>query len=1215
MSDSSNDELADFIEDDQQSPHSPADAPVPNDRLADLAGPPRAVDPGNKILGAHIAVLVSALGGPDHASDTGLYKLGVDALLCLRDLKRWIRAVDERSSSWEVSLACAECGLVQNDLTVILCQWDKPPTGVTRSRTTDKIMVACLELLVLLTWPTDVNSKTTADHYSARAKMRIAQVRYKHHILTYRGGRTLKAVLRLGLPALRASHSERTPRDLSILRLLMYFIRNLLYIEPPAAFKGARAVSNALPYPASIPADELSVATVASVFGANNVFMFLTSIAHSVLGSIRDERFGFLAMECLCLLTREVDVDALFVTEMHSGDTAAVADALRVVPPAGTAAGLDLSALLSEEERRKKRLHSSMATRHGRFGTLLSLQSADKSASLAVSGQSALASTYSTLQKLDQSKRWHKTSTFRYNSNAYVRTPAGPLRGAGLTAFLAFVDQLLASGSFDNLVTFSSGHLTNVANSTAGRACFLSATDAPDLAAYFLTVAWFFRFKRVRAARTASQKASNASSDWSADQTAYSHQNASDVALQDGPGYGSVGAALSEVNFILLVAYVRSAYQSKDYSSLHVAMVCLCEMVLIANSVFSKKRTARELELANAADINKDRELAEGILRKLFVQKEFLDMCVNIPKTAHRHSPEYLGVAVRLVHLLLRAFEALSNEDVHLFLRTRRRMRKLGVRGGLNHEMDREHWHLIDRGSDEDDAEQVRVITQERKLDFRAAEARFFHPHIVSSHVRYLTAHEDLSAAEIKMALSYFYRLFVLRRDHSALYRLDFVALLSGLQSSLARSTSIRRHVDEFLVYFMKRFLRALATFPTAIEVLFPRFERDEYCAFLSHGDVAVFAPTAPARINNYFDADSLQPRAAPVMQFVNPKMLLDAKVAALTYHLLKKKNTTRLLEVLAGEFVRIATEALHNDRSASALRLGLAHRRLVVSNLLVRLLLSTVGFDLPFLQNDETEFRRDASPDALRAASDLVRRWTRQHQQGSGDIEPFLDQFQQLLFSEDQLAYGAAALQKRRSSEPLPPAPDVDPATVEILIGLARRREHDAQTASRSYNDTEMSGGSDADVPVPTSRRRAEGGHVELSSSDDGIQAPRKKRARGTRGSDSARVQEPVARAPISAALVGESDDDSDTEATRAFYEREARLRELIALRGGVASKDDLRVFQESWTGLALTGEVRSAVTRATALFSSYSDSEDAEVPGSEPVRKKRVVLDDDDQ
>ncbi|RKP31210.1 timeless-domain-containing protein [Metschnikowia bicuspidata] len=1195
MSDSSNDELADFIEDDQQSPHSPADAPPPNDRLADLAGPPRAVDPANKILGAHIAVLVSALGGPDHASDTGLYKLGVDALACLRDLKRWIRAVDERSLSWEVSLACAECGLVQNDLTVILCQWDKPRSGVMRTRTTDKIMVACLELLVLLTWPTDVNSKTTADDYSARAKMRIAQLRYKHHILTYRGGRTLKAALRLGLPALRASHSERTPRDLSILRLLVYFIRNLLYIEPLAAFKGARAVSNALPYPASIPAEELSVAAVASVFGANNVFMFLTSIAHSILGSIRDERFGFLAMECLWLLTREVDVDALFVTEMRAGDTAAVADALRVVPPAGTAAGLDLSALLSEEERRKKRLHSAMATRHGRFGTLLSLQSADKSASLAVSGQRALASTYSTLQKLDQSKRWHKTATFRYNSNAYVRTPAGPLRGAALTAFLAFVDQLLASGSFDNLVTFFSGHLTNVANSTAGRACLLSATDAPDLAAYFLTVAWFFRFKRVH---------------WSADQNAYSHQNASDVASQDAPDYGSVGAALSEVNFILLVAYVRSAYQSKDYSSLHVAMVCLCEMVLIANSLFSKKRTARELELASAADINKDRELAEGILRKLFVQKEFLDVCVNIPKTAHRHSPEYLGVAVSLVHLLLRAFEALSNEDVHLFLRTRRRMRKLGVRGGLNHEMDREHWHLIDRGSDdEDDAEQVRVITHERKLDFRAAEARFFHPHIVSTHVRYLIAHEDLSAAEIKMALSYFYRLFVLRRDHSALYRLDFVVLLSALQSSLARGTSIRRHVDEFLVYFMKRFLRALATFPTAIEVLFPRFERDEYCAFLSHGDVAVFAPTAPARINNYFDADSLQPRAAPVMQFVDPKMLLDAKVAALTYHLLKKKNTTRLLAVLADEFVRIATETLRSDRSASALRLGLAHRRLVVSNLLVRLLLSTAGFDLPFLQNDETEFRRDASPDALRAASDLVRRWTRQHQHGSGDIEPFLDQFQHLLFSEEQLAYGAAALQKRRSSEPLPPAPDVDPATVEILIGLARRRKHEAQTASRLYNDTDMSGGSGADVSAPTSRRRAEGGHVELSSSDDEIQAPRRKRVRGTRGSDSAHVQEPVARTPISAALVGESDDDSDTEATREFYEREARLRELIALRGGVASKDDLRVFQESWAGLALTGEVRSAVTRAAGLFSTYSDSDDAEVPGSEPVRKKRVL------
>ena len=53
-----------------------------------------------KLLKAHISVLVSALGGPDHTSDIQPppYKLGHDALACLKDIKRWIRAVDEKKT-------------------------------------------------------------------------------------------------------------------------------------------------------------------------------------------------------------------------------------------------------------------------------------------------------------------------------------------------------------------------------------------------------------------------------------------------------------------------------------------------------------------------------------------------------------------------------------------------------------------------------------------------------------------------------------------------------------------------------------------------------------------------------------------------------------------------------------------------------------------------------------------------------------------------------------------------------------------------------------------------------------------------------------------------------------------------------------------------------------------------------------------------------------
>lgn len=182
-------------------------------------------------------------------------------------------------------------------------------------------------------------------------------------------------------------------------------------------------------------------------------------------------------------------------------------------------------------------------------------------------------------------------------------------------------------------------------------------------------------------------------------------------------------------------------------------------MLLIAHAIFTKARTQREIELESEADVNEDRELAEGIIRKLFSQKHFLDVIIDIPKQASKHSPEYLKVVVSTVHILLKSFESLANEDVKLFIKTRRRISKLNRQGGLNKDMDQQHWHLIDRDSDDEDAEaEMRYIVQERKLDFKNTEVKFFHSDTVSTHIQYLSKFEDLSFEEIKRGISFFHR-------------------------------------------------------------------------------------------------------------------------------------------------------------------------------------------------------------------------------------------------------------------------------------------------------------------------------------------------------------------------------------------------------------------------------------------------------------------------
>lgn len=1193
-------ELEDFIVSDEEIPNAEIepqqdDEPPHIDRMGNLTSTLRVNETfTSKVLRAHISVLVSALGGPDHTSADGFYKLGHDALACLKDLKRWIRSVDDRNGLADVALACAECGLVTNDLTVILCQWDKPPKGFKKTKTTEKIMLACLELLVLLTWPVDVNRKTLFKDYTAKTNARRAQLTYKHHILSYRGGRTLKAVIRLGLESLQLPKDEREPRDINILRLIMFFIRNVLYIEPLPPSKSPKAITNSSDLPNGINPEDIGLNAVLTAFDKNNVLLFIISVSHSLLSDLTDESFGLLAMECLSLLTRTVPVSTFFATQPTVPDTSTT------VPPASTAVGMQLQDLLSEEGRRKKHQNNTVSTRHGRFGTLLSIQNPDNASYYTVSGQEALVSTYDTLDKMDRTKQWHKSSAFKYDSNDYVKLAITYLNRGSADILSNFVNLLLISGCFNNVLKFVSHHLTNLTNDAdLGRRGMLDVIDGHELASFFMAITWFFRFKRARLDYFQSIKRKPQEG-------------------QDGLDYGSIGAALSEVNFILLISYCRSSFEAKDYDSLHVALLCLREMLLISNSVFMKEKTQREIDLASEEDVNEDRELAEGIIRKLFSQKQFLDVMVNIPKTAAKHSPEYLSVSVSVVHVLLKCFEALANEDVKLYIKTRRKMSKLNNRGSLNNDMDRQHWDLIDRGSDEeDDEEQMRYITQERKLDFKQTEVKFFHSDIVTTHLEFLSRFEDLSHEEIKRGISFFHRLFVVRKDYAALFRLDFMNLIHKLRKFLPKGSSIRGHVEEFIVYFMKKFKTAFERFPVAVELLFPRFENIEVKSFLSTGDLEATPSGSKSEPraaglpkSSYFADDSPQPRAATQLQFADETKSVDEKIGILIYHIFKKKNILKFVKFLLGELERLA-KLKSEGISQVMLRLNLANRRLLINDSHLRLLIEVLDFDAPFLQNDETILRPSVEAAQLIERKELIEKWLELHEQGVGDIEPFLDQIRLEIFTKEQMDFGIVSLANLRAGtaidQEMVVGLDLSESQLHKVIGLAKRKEYDEKIAAQFYADDDfvhpaMENSDDDEFDDDSllqkrqrSRRRP---IVENALEFDDEEPKKSTRSRRSRQHAILSIDsedEEVIKSK-SSEMVNDSDDDSDSEQTQAFFAREEQLRQLISTTGGIVNKELLKVFKESWqkiVGATSNSQVKEAINKASLFVDDLDDDE----------------------
>lgn len=1195
----------------------------------------------SKVLRAHISVLVSALGGPDHSTEEGLYKLGHDALACLKDLKRWIRSVDEKSSSFDVALACADCGLVTNDLIVILCQWYKPSDKVKRTKSVEKIMLASLELLVLLTWPIDVNRKSPINEYTARSNARRAQLIYKHNILNYKLGLTLKAVISLGLKALTTPREDREPRDVNILRLILFFIRNVLYIEPLPASKSSKGFNNSSDLPNGMNLEDINTSSVLTTFEKHKVLLFLTSIAHSVLSELTDDSFGQVVMECLSLLTKGIDVTSLFSSSPKTSIAKDAARSASEVAPASSAAGLHLQDLLNEETRRKRLQKNTLSTRHGRFGTLLSIRSTDDTGFYTVSGQEALSSTHDTLDKLDRSKKWHRMSNFKYDSNGYFPKSSVILNLSNQLILKSFVNEFLLSGCFNNVLRFVGQILTSVSNEHGlGRAGILEAIDGHELASYFMTVAWFLSYKRERLAH-------------------YEQQNKAPLGDEDGLDYGSVGEALSEVNFILLVSYLRSAHDAKDYDSLHVAMTCFREMLLIAHAIFTKARTQREIELESEADVNEDRELAEGIIRKYFSQKHFLDVIIDIPKQASKHSPEYLKVVVSTVHILLKSFESLANEDVKLFIKTRRRISKLNRQGGLNKDMDQQHWHLIDRDSDDEDAEaEMRYIVQERKLDFKNTEVKFFHSDTVSTHIQYLSKFEDLSFEEIKRGISFFHRLFVVRKDFSALYRLDFINTIYRLRHYLPRNSNIRGHVEDFIVYYMKKFKEALDRFPVALELLFPRFENLEIKSYLSTGDLDLSATKTnremvPSGRSSYFADDAPQPREADLLEFIDNDKLRDEKISIIVYYMMKKSNGPKMLKFIASELARLADLAKSGVLNLK-LRLTLANRRLMINDSYLRLLLEVVGFELPYLQNDETNLKQGITAEDLAEAKQLIDLWVERHKGAIGDLEPYLDQIRHTIFTDEQLRFGEQAHSNLRLGAPydelLASRLNLSNDQVMKVIGLARRKEFNEAFIADQYEvdedfdpekddspEDDNAHQDDAARPVrKNSKRYLQRQNLSDELDDELPQKSKRGRSRVRMPNlslDSDDEDDMVAISK-SAELVHDSDDDSDDERVQSFYESEEKLRKLIQETGGI-QKDQLEIFKESWEKIKSAGsdsQVKDAIHMASKVVAEFDDSpnsdnamqddtpftsasDDLSASESEVVSTRKRILRDEDE
>lgn len=179
-------------------------------------------DSRRAILEPAIRSVVDALGGYEE----GRYRLGDECYGCLKDLKKFWRK-DDTDDERTVARILWATRVLPNDLVPILLE------TAGRGMFEDKRAVAVADLFTAMTWPIDLAEELkeldeVLDKGTDYTQLVESHLQYKAALL--KPG-VMEALLGIVLPCLAKDAKERTERDVQVIGVILYLIRNLAFIK------------------------------------------------------------------------------------------------------------------------------------------------------------------------------------------------------------------------------------------------------------------------------------------------------------------------------------------------------------------------------------------------------------------------------------------------------------------------------------------------------------------------------------------------------------------------------------------------------------------------------------------------------------------------------------------------------------------------------------------------------------------------------------------------------------------------------------------------------------------------------------------------------------------------------------------------------------------------------------------------------------------------
>ncbi|QIW95157.1 hypothetical protein AMS68_000675 [Peltaster fructicola] len=481
---------------------------------------------------AYVYSLVNAVGGRSTLDES--YAIGDDALATLKDIRRWLLLYDEKTNRLDVKRVLAEANLVKGDLLEILAAWkdDAPEEGL-RS----KLALACLELLVPLTWPLELSEdKASLNTHRHLPYLQLAQVDYKRAILHHEGAPILRKVMRIALPCMAKPRSERSKRDEGTIMLMMFLLKHVVMINQPQYL------------PSQGDENDISRAAVIDAFHAQDVFSLLLTLGSGISDGYQDHDVEML--EILYHLLQGISPRKLFMRkeQVTSSDM------------------LEFKELLNKEDALLSSFKKTAPTRHNRFGTMIWVKRDGQKLST-VSGQSTITSNGTVLQQMDTSKKWNRPKfKGRVAKEAEEQTTletSVDLPDSSRAHLRAFIEDFLDS-SFNPL--FSS--LRKAIERELDR------VKDSNIKQYFFLMQWFLAADAARKSQVS---------------------DTADASAENQFAY--IAAVLDQETFVLLNRSMQRATDEKDWRTLQSTLAAFTQ-ILLTTQRMSESQSEEDQEIA-----------------------------------------------------------------------------------------------------------------------------------------------------------------------------------------------------------------------------------------------------------------------------------------------------------------------------------------------------------------------------------------------------------------------------------------------------------------------------------------------------------------------------------------------------------------------------------------------------------------------------------------